>query len=113
MKFRLTVLFLFAAAFAPAQEHWVATWATAQLMARLPAPPAAANAKQPPATPPPGSRFPPRRVTMRRCTAGRPTQRLERVSGKTSVIEKNPRAELDSGPLTCSHGLTWEKGTSP
>jgi lysophospholipase L1-like esterase len=57
MRFRLTGLFLFAAAFAAAQEHWVATWATAELMARLPAAAPSANAKQPPATPPPGSRF--------------------------------------------------------
>jgi lysophospholipase L1-like esterase len=57
MKVRLSAFFLFATTFAAAQEHWVATWATAELMARLPAAAPAANAKQPPATPPPGSRF--------------------------------------------------------
>ncbi len=50
-----------------AAEHWVATWATAESMARLaPAnPPAAsANAKQAPAAPRPGSRFSNQTVRM-------------------------------------------------
>jgi hypothetical protein len=89
MKFRLIVLFLFAAAFAAAQEHWVATWATAQLMARLPAPPPAANAKQPPATPPPESRFNNHTVRMiaRASIGGRRLRiKLQNAFGNPPVI---------------------------
>lgn len=88
MKYRLTALFLLCAALAAAQEHWVATWATAELMARLPAPPPAANAKQPPATPPPGSRFNDQTVRMiaRASIGGRRLRiKLENAFGSAPV----------------------------
>jgi lysophospholipase L1-like esterase len=89
MKFRLTALFLLAASFAVAQEHWVATWATAELMARLPAAAPAANAKQPPATPPPGARYSNQTVRMiaRASIGGRRVRiKLENAFGNAPVI---------------------------
>ncbi len=62
MKLRNIAIVFAAAACAAAQEHWVATWATAELMARV-GPPAAANANAN-ATPPPGSRFTDQTVRM-------------------------------------------------
>jgi lysophospholipase L1-like esterase len=44
MKIRLKLLFLLAPALAVAQDHWVATWATAQTLARTGPPPANPNA---------------------------------------------------------------------
>jgi lysophospholipase L1-like esterase len=64
MKIRFSLLLLAVAIAAQAQEHWVATWATAEAMARLGnAAPAAANAKQG-AAPRPGSRFSNQTVRM-------------------------------------------------
>jgi lysophospholipase L1-like esterase len=44
MKIRLKLLLLLAPALAVAQDHWVATWATAQMLARTGPPPANPNA---------------------------------------------------------------------
>ncbi|MGA7236551.1 MAG: SGNH/GDSL hydrolase family protein [Bryobacteraceae bacterium] len=89
MKLRLTTLFLSSLACAAAQEHWVATWATAQLMARLPAPAPAANAMQPPVTPPPGSRFNNQTVRMiaRASIGGRRVRiKLQNAFGNAPVM---------------------------
>lgn len=59
-----TIALLSAALCAGAQEHWVATWATAEAMARLGAPPAAASSANPNQPPRPGSRFSDQTVRM-------------------------------------------------
>ncbi len=67
MKLRLTTLLAVSVFCAAGQDHWVATWATAESMARLgpPAPAAPpANPPQTPATPRPGSRFSNQTVRM-------------------------------------------------
>ncbi len=64
MKLRFPILLALTLSAAMAQDHWVATWATAQSMARLTPAAPPANAKQPPATPPPGSRFDNQTVRM-------------------------------------------------
>lgn len=89
MKLRFPALFLLSLACSAAQEHWVATWATAQLMARLPAVTPAANAKQSPATPAPGSRFNNQTVRMiaRASIGGRRLRiKLENAFGNAPVM---------------------------
>src|SRR4051794_12881171 len=46
MKIRLRLVLLFVPALLAAQDHWVATWATAQTLARTGPPPANANAQR-------------------------------------------------------------------
>jgi lysophospholipase L1-like esterase len=60
----IPILLLLTASAAIAQEHWVATWATAQSMARLAPANPPTNAKQGPTTPPPESRFDNQTVRM-------------------------------------------------
>jgi lysophospholipase L1-like esterase len=66
-------------------------------MARLPAPPAAANAKQPPATPPPGSRFNNQTVRMiaRASVGGRRVRiKLENAFGSAPVMIRSAHIAL-------------------